>query len=151
MKRPVEMHQICVVYSIRWWWWKGLMRPPLSRRAVRRHFILPTACPGWLCRAEIGPIRGCAGRWRMQRSIQGHFPDSFALTQLHTIWLLYHPVRRGGIKDATCVFFFFSRSLSPARLILVVFLKGAFNDKYHMAVGTGAFISVQKRSCNNVH
>lgn len=74
---------------------------------------------------------------------------SLTRTQLRAIWLLYHPVRRGGIKDATCVFF--SRSLSPFRLILVVFLKGAFNDKYHMAVGTGAFISAEKRSCNNVH
>lgn len=83
----------------------GLMLLPFSQRAIRRHFILSTACPGRLCHAEIGPIRGCAGRWRMQRSIQGHFPDSLTLTQLHAIWLLYHPVRRGGIKEATCVFF----------------------------------------------
>lgn len=31
-----------------------------SRHALRRHFILSTACPGRLCRKEIGPIRGCA-------------------------------------------------------------------------------------------
>ncbi len=119
------------------------------RHAMRRHFILSTACPGRLCRTETGSIRGCASRWWMQRSIQRHFPDSLTLAQLHAIWLLYHPVRRSGIKDATCVFFF--ASLAPSHLILGDFLKGAFNDKYHMAVGTGAFISVQKRSCNNVH
>lgn len=62
----------------------------------------------------------------------------------------YCIIQSGGVVSKKQLVFF-SRSLSPSRLILVVFLKGAFNDKYHMAVGTGAFISVQKRSCNNVH
>lgn len=63
----------------------------------------------------------------------------------------YCIIQSGGVVSKMQLVFFFPRSLSPSRLILVVFLKGAFNDKYHMAVGTGAFISVQKRSCNNVH
>lgn len=105
--------------SDRWRWIKSVLFTPLDddgkgstvwfgRRSRGVPFEGISSCPLLVLVGSVMqkcPIRGCAGRWRMQRSIQGHFPDSLTLTQLHAIWLLYHPVRRGGIKEATCVFF----------------------------------------------
>lgn len=113
--------------------------------------------PGGFALQKLVPLGVADGCRETYRATSPSRSLPFSAPTLHAAPYGYCIIQSGGVLSKMQLVFSHSfapvslSSLSLSYLILVLLLKGAFNDKYHMAVGTGAFISAQKLSCNNMH